>query len=227
MMVGFCVSGKGRLALLAISHRAVLGFTVGLVLLGPSADTKLEQRLSELGISFRRLSNAREERDKQLFELMVLRGVCDYWMLTFDHLIPDSITQALSNRIINLHLSLLPSFTGLHALHRSIQGQSLVLGATCHLVDSTIDGGPIISQFVMPRRPTLPFENLEEEFAWRVSGLYLQTLRWFIEGRVCFIEQEFRVDVSGSDCTRLPHVPALENLVLSILKELDFSKAPG
>lgn len=51
MMVGFCVSGKGRLALLAISHRAILGFKVGLVLLGPSADTKLEQRLSELGIS--------------------------------------------------------------------------------------------------------------------------------------------------------------------------------
>ena len=220
MRLGFCISGKGRLALLALRQRQALGFEVGSILLGPSASRELEIELSDLGIQPHRLSKDRDIRDTELIEQMTNIEICDYWMLTFDHLIPDLATSVLQNRIINLHVSLLPAFQGLRALPRSIESGSLVIGATCHFVDSTVDRGPIISQFVMPASPYSSFEHVEAEFARRVSGLYLQCLRWIVEERVCFTADGSKVVVSGGEYSQLPHVPALEHVVLQIIRDI-------
>jgi len=54
--------------------------------------------------------------------------------------------EAFGGRIVNTHPSLLPSFPGAHAVRDALAHGARVSGATVHLVDATLDGGPILAQ---------------------------------------------------------------------------------
>src|SRR5437868_12243705 len=52
--------------------------------------------------------------------------------------------------ILNIHPSLLPAFPGLDAQRQAIEHGVKFSGCTVHFVDETLDGGPIITQRVVP-----------------------------------------------------------------------------
>lgn len=54
-----------------------------------------------------------------------------------------------SNRIINIHPSLLPKYPGLNAFERAFADKSSS-GITLHLVDQGLDTGPVIKQKSFP-----------------------------------------------------------------------------
>jgi phosphoribosylaminoimidazolecarboxamide formyltransferase/IMP cyclohydrolase len=56
------------------------------------------------------------------------------------------VLEAFPGRILNTHPSLLPAFPGRHAVLNALTHGAKVTGATVHLVDETLDGGPIILQ---------------------------------------------------------------------------------
>ena len=56
-------------------------------------------------------------------------------------------------RLVNVHPSLLPAFTGLHTHRRAIEAGCKVAGATVHFVTADLDHGPIIAQAVVPVLP--------------------------------------------------------------------------
>jgi phosphoribosylaminoimidazolecarboxamide formyltransferase / IMP cyclohydrolase len=55
-----------------------------------------------------------------------------------------------AGRILNTHPSLLPAFPGAHAVRDALAHGAAVTGATVHLVDETLDGGPIVAQEAVP-----------------------------------------------------------------------------
>ncbi len=57
-------------------------------------------------------------------------------------------------RLVNIHPSLLPSYTGLHAFERAFADGVKESGITIHLVDEGMDTGPILLQRSFPRLPT-------------------------------------------------------------------------
>jgi formyltetrahydrofolate deformylase len=54
------------------------------------------------------------------------------------------------NRIVNIHHSFLPAFTGARPYHQAFNRGVKVIGATAHFVSEKLDEGPIIMQQVMP-----------------------------------------------------------------------------
>jgi formyltetrahydrofolate-dependent phosphoribosylglycinamide formyltransferase len=56
------------------------------------------------------------------------------------------VLGAFAGRILNTHPSLLPAFPGAHAVRDALDHGARVTGATVHLVDETLDGGPIVLQ---------------------------------------------------------------------------------
>lgn len=65
--------------------------------------------------------------------------------------IPETMVEAFSHRIINIHPSLIPSFCGvgcygLHVHEKALARGVKVSGATVHFVDCGIDTGEIIAQ---------------------------------------------------------------------------------
>jgi phosphoribosylglycinamide formyltransferase-1 len=53
-------------------------------------------------------------------------------------------------RMINLHPSLLPKYPGMDTYARVLESADATFGASVHYVTSQLDGGPVISQVVLP-----------------------------------------------------------------------------
>ena len=55
-----------------------------------------------------------------------------------------------AGRLVNIHPSLLPAFTGLHTHQRALDAGCKLAGATVHLVTQKLDDGPILAQAAVP-----------------------------------------------------------------------------
>lgn len=75
-------------------------------------------------------------------DLVVLAG--------FMRILTPVFCKHYENRCINIHPSLLPSFTGLHTHQRAIDEGCRVAGCTIHFVTEVLDNGAIIAQGVVP-----------------------------------------------------------------------------
>jgi phosphoribosylglycinamide formyltransferase 1 len=67
-----------------------------------------------------------------------------------------------AGRLINIHPSLLPAFTGLHTHQRAIDAGCQFAGATVHRVTAELDVGPILAQAVVPILTTDTAETLAD-----------------------------------------------------------------
>lgn len=65
-------------------------------------------------------------------------------------LIGPTLLQKYSQRIVNIHPSLLPSFPGKDAIGQAFDAGVKETGVTVHYVDDGMDTGPVIAQKAVP-----------------------------------------------------------------------------
>lgn len=75
-------------------------------------------------------------------DLVVLAG--------FMRILTDTFTRHYAGRLLNVHPSLLPAFTGLHTHQRAIDAGCKIAGCTVHFVTAELDHGPIVAQGAVP-----------------------------------------------------------------------------
>ena len=68
----------------------------------------------------------------------------------FMRILTPGFVAHYAGRIVNIHPSLLPAFTGLNTHQRAIEAGCLVAGATVHQVIAELDHGRILAQAVVP-----------------------------------------------------------------------------
>jgi phosphoribosylglycinamide formyltransferase-1 len=122
----------------------------------------------------------------------------DYLILAgFMRIFTQGFVERFPDRIVNIHPSLLPAFTGLHTHRRAIAEGVKLHGATVHFVTPELDHGPIIVQGAVPVLP----DDTEEGLAARVLAvehrIYPLAVRWLVEGRVS-LERDGRVRVKDA-----------------------------
>ena len=109
-------------------------------------------------------------------DLVVLAG--------FMRILTPGFVARYEGRMLNIHPSLLPSFTGLHTHRRAIEAGCKVAGATVHFVSAELDHGPIVAQAVVPVLP----DDDEATLAARVLAaehvLYPRAVGWFVKGEL-------------------------------------------
>ena len=72
-------------------------------------------------------------------------------LVGFDQILVPEFVAQFPDRMINLHPSLLPAFSGgMHAVRDALEAGVKVTGCTVHLVTDDLDGGPIILQEAVP-----------------------------------------------------------------------------
>ena len=122
-------------------------------------------------------------------QLVVLAG--------FMRILGEGFLGRYPRRILNIHPSLLPAFAGLHTHRRALEAGVKLHGATVHVVNGELDGGPIVIQGAVPVAPG----DTEESLAARVleveHRIYPLAVRWFVEGRIEF-DGSGRVQVRGA-----------------------------
>lgn len=109
-------------------------------------------------------------------ELLVLAG----YMLVLS----KEFLHKLKIPVVNIHPSLLPAFTGLHAQRQAIDYGVKLAGCTVHFVDEGLDSGPIIMQEAVPVMP----EDTELTLADRIlkveHRLYPLAVHLIVSGKV-------------------------------------------
>jgi phosphoribosylglycinamide formyltransferase-1 len=136
----------------------------------------------------------REDFDKELLrtvksfepDLVVLAG--------FMRMLANDFVKTFSNRLINIHPSLLPSFPGLKTHAAALQKGVKWHGATVHFVTEEMDVGPIITQGIVQVLP----DDTEETLAKRVfqieHKIFPQAIEWFISDQLHIENGQVRVD---------------------------------
>jgi len=77
-----------------------------------------------------------------------VRGECMV-LARYMQILPSWMTEKYSGKIVNIHHSFLPSFSGARPYHQAFERGVKLIGATCHYVTADLDQGPIIDQDVM------------------------------------------------------------------------------
>jgi len=103
--------------------------------------------------------------------------------------IPPEVISQYSNRILNIHPALLPSFGGKgmfgHHVHEAVlQTGCKVTGVTVHIVDEVYDRGPIVAQSCVPVHDDDTVESLAVRVLKTEHRLYPEVVQLFAEGRV-------------------------------------------
>ena len=100
----------------------------------------------------------------------------------FMRILGDAFVRRFEGRMVNVHPSLLPAFTGLHTHRRAIEAGCKLAGATVHFVTPALDHGPIIAQAVVPVLPGDTPESLAARVQAREHVLYSRAVGWLVAG---------------------------------------------
>ncbi len=95
-------------------------------------------------------------------------------------LTPDFV-QLFAGRMLNIHPSLLPKYSGLHTHQRALDAGDAEAGASVHLVTPELDAGPILGQARVPVRPGDTADTLAARVLTQEHRLYPQVLRRFAQ----------------------------------------------
>ena len=88
----------------------------------------------------------RAREDTILSEVLAGSGAAIVVLAGYMRILGPKVLGGFAGRILNVHPSLLPSFPGAHAVRDAIAAGARITGVTVHLVDASLDGGPIVHQ---------------------------------------------------------------------------------
>ena len=106
-------------------------------------------------------------------QLVILAG--------FMRIIKSSFLDAYSNKVINIHPSLLPDFPGLNAGKQAFDAGVSETGCTVHFVNEDIDSGEIIQQEVVQIEANDDLDSLMKKIHAAEHVAYPQAIKKIIQ----------------------------------------------
>ncbi len=156
--VGVSGSGSNLRSLAAAAGRGELGGAIVLVFADracPALDWATEAGLETALLPGLGSSEAyvRVAADASLAATLTAVRIDLVVLAGFMRVVGPAVLAAFPLRILNTHPALLPAFPGAHAVRDALAHGATISGATVHLVDATLDGGPIVAQEAVPVMP--------------------------------------------------------------------------
>lgn len=102
----------------------------------------------------------------------------------FMRILTDKFVEHYQGRLINIHPSLLPAYTGMNTHERALQDGVKIHGCTVHYVTPDLDHGPIIIQAAVPVLSSDTAQILAERVLQQEHLVYPQAIRWLCAGQV-------------------------------------------
>jgi phosphoribosylglycinamide formyltransferase-1 len=159
------------------------------------------------------------ERSKEVFcdRLLDYLGnhQIDYVISFFTKLFVGDLLKHYRDRIINLHLSLLPAFKGLDGFRDTVNYGVRYIGTTIHFIDENMDEGKIILQTVYPLDANKEEAVLRHRLFQQQCKSLLQVMKWLVDGRIkvqdnrvivenaTFADYEFSPNLDFQDAVQL------------------------
>jgi len=183
------------------------------VVLSNKADAQGLVRAQDHGIPTAVLDHkqfpSREAYDQAVVDILRARGVELVVLAGFMRLLSPVFVKAYSNRIMNIHPALLPSFPGLHVQKKALEHGVRFSGCTVHFVNEECDEGPIIIQAVVPVFPDDSEESLAARILNQEHRIYPRAIQLYAEGRLRVEGRRVLVDGLAKDDAQVLFQPPL------------------
>ena len=129
----------------------------------------------------------REEYDRQVIAELKANQVDLVILAGYMRLLSATFIREFPMRVLNIHPSLLPAFTGLDAQHQAFDYGVRFSGCTVHFVDEHLDHGPILLQAAVPVESSDTAETLS-------AKILRQEHRIYSEAIAIVLKRAYRID---------------------------------
>ena len=192
--IGVLISGRGSNLQAIIDAIAAGGLDAKIaVVVSNKPNAPGLERAKQAGIETLYI-NHKEYASREQFDLAVVtelkkRDVALVCLAGFMRLLSAAFVKAFPNRILNIHPSLLPAFSGLDGQTQAWNYGVKVSGATVHVVTPELDAGPIVLQAIVPVRDQDTPDTLAARILVEEHRIYPQAVGvmldggWRIDGR--------------------------------------------
>ncbi|OCH46270.1 phosphoribosylglycinamide formyltransferase [Aliivibrio fischeri] len=138
--------------------------------------------------------DSRELYDDALATLIDLHKPDAIILAGFMRILSEAFVTRYQGKMLNIHPSLLPKYTGLHTHQRAIDAGDKEHGTSVHFVTPELDGGPVILQ---AKVPIFEHDNAED-VASRVQAqehvIYPMVANWLVEERLTMVDGKAILD---------------------------------
>lgn len=131
-----------------------------------------------------KIRSDRDNYDTEIIEAIKPYNIDLICLAGYMRIVTDKLLDKYKNRIINIHPSLLPSFTGLNAQKQAIDYGVKYSGCTVHFVDNGLDTGPIILQSVVEVSEDDNYETLSAKILKEEHTIYSKAINLFAENKL-------------------------------------------
>ena len=128
--------------------------------------------------------DSREAYDRELLDVLMQHDVELVLLAGYMKIVTRVLVEAFANRMMNIHPSLLPSFSGLDVQKKAIEWGCKLAGCTVHFVTEGVDEGPIILQAAVPILDDDSPETLAARILEQEHKVYPRAVQLFAEGRL-------------------------------------------
>jgi len=133
--------------------------------------------------------DAREYADREAFDARLAEVIDGHradlvCLAGFMRILSEGFVERYAGRMLNIHPSLLPLFTGLDTHARALAAGVKLHGCTVHFVTPELDAGPIVVQAAVPVLDDDTPESLGARVLAQEHRIYPMAVRWFAEGRL-------------------------------------------
>ncbi len=125
----------------------------------------------------------REAFDREVVDVLRKNDVSLVVLAGFMRILSPVFLEAFPYGILNIHPALLPSFPGTDVQKKALEYGVKFSGCTAHFVDSTLDGGPIILQAVVPVLDGDTVESLSARILEEEHRIYSEAIDLVLSGR--------------------------------------------
>ena len=168
--IAVLVSGRGSnlQALIDAAAAEQLGAAAIAIVISNVEDAFALERARRAGIPTAVISHrgwpSRDDFDRALVQELQRHRIDLVCLAGFMRKLGRPLLDAYPNAVLNIHPSLLPSFSGLHPHRQALAHGVKVSGVTVHLVTDELDAGPIVLQRTVP----VLDDDTEEALAARI-----------------------------------------------------------
>jgi phosphoribosylglycinamide formyltransferase-1 len=149
----------------------------------------------------------RDYADRAAFDAALAREIDGYQpdlivLAGFMRILTAEFVQHYYGKLINIHPSLLPSYTGMNTHERALQDGVKIHGCTVHFVTPELDHGPIIMQAAVAVLDSDSAQTLAERVLKEEHHVYAQAIR-------CLCSNQLALNAQGKVVsTRPEHLAA-------------------
>ncbi len=137
--------------------------------------------------------DSREAYDHAVLDALHKHDVELVLLAGYMRIVTPVLIHAYSNRIMNIHPSLLPAFPGLDVQHKALDWGVKLAGCTVHFVTDRVDEGPIIIQAAVPVLDEDTVDTLSARILTEEHTIYPKAIQLYVEGRLRVEGRQVRI----------------------------------